>query len=233
MSAQSFFDTAFYIGLWAGILGVVIEGVFCAIKYHRWESHVTTVWGWYNIVYGLGATVLYILAMGLQMKSLFWKIVIMTVIVTLVELIAGLVLKNFFGMKAWDYSKQPLNIAGLICPAFSLGWAGLSLVVCLISDKLTQWFAPFTIEPLHIIAAVLFVLLAVDFVLAMMCVYRWSRRHYGKASQTAIGAFIDKYATDEWISGRFIEWKFLDEDVDETETKDKEPKDKEEVPKTK
>ncbi len=207
----SFCDKVFYIGLVAGILGVAIEGVFCVMKYHRWESHVTTVWGWYNIVYGLGATVLYALSVKLNIPSLFWKIVVMTVIVTAVELGAGLVLKHWLGMKAWDYSNRPLNVAGLICPLFSLGWAAMSLGVCLVCDRLTAWLEPLTIPELHVFAAVMFAVLIVDFALAMICVFRWSRRHYGKPALTVAGTIADKYAPDEWISNRFIEWRFLDE----------------------
>jgi len=208
----SFFDKAFYIGLLAGILGVFLEGAFCMIKYKRWESHVTTAWGQYNIVYGLGATVLYILAMALPIPKLFWKIIVMALLVTLVEFVCGLILKYWLGMKAWDYSKQPLNIMGLICPAFTFAWALLSLVMCLICKPLTKMLEPLTIEPLHIVAVVLFFMLVADLALALVYTYRWSRRHYGKGKTGPFSELIDKWAPDDWMKARFMEWKFLDEE---------------------
>ena len=44
------------------------------------------------------------------------------VICTILEFIVGWVLRQLFHTQWWDYSKEPFNIAGLICLRFSLAW---------------------------------------------------------------------------------------------------------------
>lgn len=57
-------------------------------------------------------------------------------IVTMAELVAGLVLNVFLGLGIWDYSNLPGNFLGIICPQFTAAWVGLSLLAILLDDWL-------------------------------------------------------------------------------------------------
>ncbi|SHO48263.1 putative ABC transporter permease [Anaerocolumna xylanovorans] len=46
--------------------------------------------------------------------------------ITMVELLAGLIVNLWMHLNVWDYSGQPLNAWGQICPLFSLVWFTLS-----------------------------------------------------------------------------------------------------------
>jgi uncharacterized membrane protein len=59
--------------------------------------------------------------------------------VTLAELLAGLLLNVYLGLNIWDYSSQPGNLLGQICPLFSLLWCWLSLAVVFLDDCLRCW----------------------------------------------------------------------------------------------
>ncbi len=48
--------------------------------------------------------------------------VIGAVIVLAVEFVSGCVLNLWLGLGVWDYSNQPGNVLGQICPAFGLLW---------------------------------------------------------------------------------------------------------------
>ena len=50
-------------------LGVLLEGSFCYIMRGQWETHVTFLWGPFNIVYGLGTVVMYLASVKLNKKS--------------------------------------------------------------------------------------------------------------------------------------------------------------------
>ena len=50
--------------------------------------------------------------------------------VTLAELAAGLLVNRILGWGVWDYSAQPLNLWGQICPRFSIYWLCLSYAAC-------------------------------------------------------------------------------------------------------
>lgn len=47
--------------------------------------------------------------------------------ITAVEFVAGAIVNISLGWGVWDYSAQPLNLMGQICPLFSLAWTGLSI----------------------------------------------------------------------------------------------------------
>lgn len=67
----------------------------------------------------------------------FWKqCLIGAVIVTTLELAAGLLLNEVLGLGIWDYSAIPLNFMGQICLPFSIAWFFLSGVAVVIDDWL-------------------------------------------------------------------------------------------------
>ena len=49
-------------------------------------------------------------------------------LVTMLELLAGLVLNVWLGLGVWDYSDMPGNLLGQICPQFAAAWFALSWV---------------------------------------------------------------------------------------------------------
>ena len=59
-------------------------------------------------------------------------------LVTVVELLAGLVLNGALGLNVWDYSSLPCNLWGQICLPFSLAWVALCLVFIPVFDWL-RW----------------------------------------------------------------------------------------------
>ena len=52
--------------------------------------------------------------------------VIMSICMTIVELIAGIILLKYFNMRLWDYRNEVLNYKGFICIKFSIFWMILS-----------------------------------------------------------------------------------------------------------
>lgn len=60
-----------------------------------------------------------------QFKFLY-RCLISGVLITLIELIFGLILNVKFSVKVWDYSMYPLNFYGQICPIYTVFWCFLS-----------------------------------------------------------------------------------------------------------
>ncbi|MFR1802292.1 MAG: putative ABC transporter permease, partial [Faecalispora jeddahensis] len=67
-------------------------------------------------------------AVLLEGKSYILQFVIFTFAATVIEYLCGALLKYGLHMRAWDYSKEFLNIDGIISPAFTVVWglAGLA-----------------------------------------------------------------------------------------------------------
>lgn len=72
----------------------------------------------------------------------FWKqMLIGGAIVTIVELLSGIILNLVLGWHVWDYSNMPFNFLGQICLPFTLAWIGLSAVAIVLDDFLRYlWF---------------------------------------------------------------------------------------------
>ena len=72
-------------------------------------------------IYGAGMLAMIGLTEPLQ-QSWFLTFLGAMVICSILELVVGLVLRALFHTQWWDYSKEPFNIAGLVCLRFSIFW---------------------------------------------------------------------------------------------------------------
>ena len=62
--------------------------------------------------------------------------------ITGIELTVGLLVNKLLGLAVWDYSDLPLNLAGQICPLYSILWYLLCWPVYGILHKLRKVTAP-------------------------------------------------------------------------------------------
>lgn len=72
-------------------------------------------------IYGAGMLAMILFTEPLQQSWLLTFLGAM-VICTVIEFLVGFVLRALFHTQWWDYSKEPFNIAGLICLRFSIFW---------------------------------------------------------------------------------------------------------------
>lgn len=57
------------------------------------------------------------------------------VIITVFEFFVGLVVNVWYGWHVWDYTNEPGNILGIICPRFTAAWFALCLSVLFALQK--------------------------------------------------------------------------------------------------
>jgi uncharacterized membrane protein len=57
-----------------------------------------------------------------------------SIIVTILEFIAGCILNLWLGLNVWDYSDLPFNILGQICPQFTFLWLFISSYGIILDD---------------------------------------------------------------------------------------------------
>jgi len=91
--------------------------------------------GPYLPIYGLGLCALFLIAMlekALPFNHPVWSKValftVMSVCMTLIEYIAGIISLKLTKLRLWDYSEEWGNIQGIICPKFSFFWAILGAI---------------------------------------------------------------------------------------------------------
>ncbi len=68
--------------------------------------------------------------------SLVGQMLISSMIITMVEFIAGLIVNVWLKLNVWDYSKLPYNILGQVCLLFTNIWFFVSLFGILLDDYL-------------------------------------------------------------------------------------------------
>ena len=116
------FYKLFWIFVIGYFLGVVIETLWCLIRYRKLESRKGLVWGPFNLVYGFGALVmtlglyplrdnrdLFIFAAGALLGGVF-------------EYICSVVQEKVTGTISWDYRNFPLNLHGRINLLYCFFW---------------------------------------------------------------------------------------------------------------
>ena len=125
----------FFIG---SVIGWVIELFFRrftpANKERKWTNPGFCT-GPYLPIYGCGLCVLYIIA-SLERFSVIENPIInklllfalMTLLMTVIEYIAGVISLKVNNIRLWDYSNEWANLNGIICPKFSFFWGVLGAV---------------------------------------------------------------------------------------------------------
>ena len=76
---------------------------------------------------GVCLLTLFLVSRQMQGRSLLAQAAAGAAVVTGIELIVGIVVNLWLGWKVWDYTNQPLNLLGQICPQYSLYWFLLTL----------------------------------------------------------------------------------------------------------
>ena len=110
-----------------GSAGWLIELIFRRMAHGKWINP-GFLCGPCLPLYGTGVLVLYgFCNIDLSFIPQIWLrkvflIIALTVVLTVIEYITGIVFVKFFHVKLWDYSSCRGNIQGVICPLFSLAW---------------------------------------------------------------------------------------------------------------
>lgn len=205
------YPALFWLFLLGSILGTLLEGAFCKIRYGRWETHTVALWGPFCILYGVGAVILYAGAVLTESLPVPGQFAVFAAATTAVEYAGGLLLKRGLGMKAWDYSGCALNLQGLVCAKMTAAWGLLGVLFskyCVPYLKIAAKAVRGALA--QILTYVSSVLMGLNLFLTALCIIRWSRRHRGYPPRNRLEAYFDVRYCDEWMERRFCEWKFLD-----------------------
>lgn len=116
--------TVFFVG---ALTGWVIELIFRRCVHKKWINPGFLA-GPCLPLYGTGVLTLYLVC-SLDysfIENNVWRavfvIAVITVLMTIIEYITGLIFIKGMKVKLWDYSDRKGNIQGIICPLFTLFW---------------------------------------------------------------------------------------------------------------
>lgn len=72
--------------------------------------------------------------------GLLWQSLIGTGLVTVLELLTGLIVNVHLGLNVWDYTNLPLNFMGQISALYTILWVPLSCLAIVLDDYIRYWF---------------------------------------------------------------------------------------------
>ena len=108
-------------------------------------KHSGIFYGPMTAVYGVGIVAILLLNKHLFKKmrcnkslKLIVEFIILTIVLTLIELIGGNVLNMLFDIDMWNYSKDSMNFGKYICLRNSLIWGIMGLLYIHIIKKFTD-----------------------------------------------------------------------------------------------
>lgn len=200
------FFTVFIIGC---IAGVLIEGFFYLFHFGHWESHVVSIIGYFNILYGIAAVLFYGGAVAMREKRLAVKVLILMLTATVLEYFTGVFLRDFLGMRAWNYTHSFMNFEGIISLKFTICWGILALAACATAPLITKLLNKINWKKTHKFCVVFAIFMVFNVGVTGFAIYRWAGRHYGIPAVTGFEQMLDAIFPDQWMAHRFMDWHFI------------------------
>lgn len=116
------------------IIWVIFGGTYCLLEIiYRGYTHPSMF-----VVGGLCGVLIGLINDHTPQMPLLKQSILGSVIVTVIEFIAGVILNLWLGLDVWNYSSMPFNLLGQICLPFSLIWLVLSVPVVYLDDYLKK-----------------------------------------------------------------------------------------------
>lgn len=198
----------FFIGCF---LGVVLETVWCFLRFRRIESRKGLIYGPFNPVYGFGALFMTVGLIWLRMRKARDLLIFLvgTIIGGFYEYICSLIQEKLTGTISWDYRNYPLNLHGRINLLYCFFWGILALLW--IRDLYPPLSSLIERIPAGIgipLTWVLLVFFLFDSVISALAVYRMNRRQDADAPDTRLWKWIDRHYPDETVRKVYPNMKF-------------------------
>lgn len=203
------YATLFWLFFFGSIAGLVLEGLWCVLRLGRWETHSSTVWGPFCIIYGFGAVAVYLLSGLLRNKNTLVQFIAFTVSGAAVEYFGSLFQELCFGSVSWDYSAHALNLGGRVSLKMALMWGALGILFMRLTfPLLNRLFEKMKGKGWKIACIGMTVFMAVDLLVTAAAVTRWRTRSEGAAAANAAVQWLDDTYDDQTMEKRFPNMQF-------------------------
>ncbi|MBQ6477072.1 MAG: putative ABC transporter permease [Bacilli bacterium] len=148
------------------VIGYIVEVSFVSINEKKLNLSRGYLIGPVIPVFGLGAVLMCLLLQKYE-NDIIALYVLSTAICTGLEYFTSLLMEKIFRMRWWDYSDEKLNLDGRVCLKFALcfGLGGV-IIIKYVQPLISNFLYSFDSKTIYIIAAILFVLFLIDFIVS-------------------------------------------------------------------
>ena len=135
-------------------------------------------------IYGFG--VVLVVSLLAPVKEHFFLLFLSSVVLcSALEWITGFLLEKLFHQKWWDYSDQPFNLNGYICPIFSLLWGFACLIIMDMVHPAVESLVRHIPRPVGLFLLAVFLVLAVVDVSATVAAMVGLNKHLRQLDEMA------------------------------------------------
>lgn len=113
------------------------------------------------------------------------------------------------GSRSWDYSNMPFNVNGRICLLYSVFWGILGVLwIKGIYPYMAKWILKIPNRGGKVISWALTIFLALNGIITLIALFRWSQRIDLVEPANAFWAFIDSWFPNERMEHVFANMNF-------------------------
>lgn len=203
------YATLFWLFMAGSVLGFIAEGLWCVLTDGHWESHSSTVWGPFCIIYGFGAVAVYLISGLLRGRGLAGQFVAFSVSGAAVEFLGSLLQELCFGSVSWDYSAHALNLGGRVSFKMALMWGVLGVAfIRLVFPALRRVLSRIQGNGARAFCVVMSMFMAVNLAVTSAAILRWRDRNADVGSPFV--QWIDSTYDDSTMARIFPNMVFTD-----------------------
>lgn len=198
----------FFIGCFAG---VIIERIWCYVRYGFYEPRVGLIYGPFNLVYGIGAWALTAALYPFRNRSRLISFLGGALVGSAVEYACSLFQEMIFGSVSWDYSGHPFNLNGRICLLYSIYWGVLGVLwIKELYPRMAKWILKIPNRLGKPLTLALLIFMLFNTLMTGASVLRWTERRQNIQANNRLETYLDAHYPDERMEAIFTNLVFAD-----------------------
>ncbi|NLT11971.1 MAG: putative ABC transporter permease [Clostridiaceae bacterium] len=202
------FCKLFWVFLFAGAFGVLLETSYCFWRTGFIESRATFVWLPLNMVYGVAGVIMTVVLYCLRKFSRVGVFFVGMFLGCVIEFLCSLVQEHVFQSISWRYS-GPTNILGRTSLKYALVWGLLALMwMKVIYPLISMALLKIPRKAGRVITAVLVLILLLNMVVTFLAVQRWAVRSSEPDTEVRIYQWVDAWFPDSRMEQLFPNLRF-------------------------
>ena len=201
--ALNFFN-AFWIFLICSFLGLCLELGYQYALHGTYMSRAGMLFGPFSPIYGFGGLLLTMVLNKQYRKNPLVIFLISALVGGGFEYFVSFFLEYTFGIVAWDYSDDFLNINGRTNAYYMVLWGLLGLVwIKLLLPYILKLINKINWRWRYTLTTVAFIAMLINGAMTLMSFDFWYERQSGSEPQTAVEIFFSRHFGDEYMAERF------------------------------
>lgn len=186
----------FWIFVFWGFLGYVVEMLFCYVKIGSFESRQGLIYGPFSQIYGFGAVLIVLALTPVSKKGGFWLFLGSALLGGIFEYLCSIIQEFLVGTVSWQYTE--FSVSGRTSFKYMLYWGVLGFVfIRNINPVLSEFIDKVPRRQGAVTAGILAAALTANMAISGAAVYRWTEREEGVLPSGAFDEFLDRHYPDE------------------------------------